>query len=298
MPRETPPERCATVLFADITGSTKLYEAAGDALAAEAIAACVDQLRECAHCAGGRVVKRYGDQIMVVFDAPDAAAEAAAHMHQALEALPAVGGLPLGVHIGFHFGPVLQRDDDIFGDTVNLAARLASAAVKGQTVTSSETLARLGPVYRAWSRRLYPIQVKGRAGEVELCEMVWRASEDETTLGAQVPRERGKRLVLRLVYRDKTVVRRRQTELILIGRDQTCDLVVLEDKASRRHCTIERRQDKFVLADHSTNGTYVTQEGDAELLLRREELILRKHGWFALGEPREIAPEAIEYFCD
>jgi adenylate cyclase len=286
------------VFFADVTGSTKLYETAGDATAAEAIGRCIERLCEGAEGAGGRVLKHYGDQIMALFAHPDHAAEASARMHQAVEALPAVSGTTLGVHIGFHCGPVLQKEGDVFGDTVNLAARLASAARKGQTVTSVETLALMGPIYRAWARQLYPIQVKGRAGEVEICEIVWRTSEDETTLGVRMPREETKRRVLRLVYRGKTVVRRRQIEVVAIGREQDCDLVVLEDKASRRHCTIERRQEKFVLSDHSTNGTYVTQEGDAELLLRREELILGRHGWIAFGEPLAASSASVEYFCE
>ena len=68
--------------------------------------------------------------------------------------------------------------------------------------------------------------------------------------------------------------------------------------ASRLHCTIERRQSKFVLADHSTNGTYLTPEGDAEILLQREEFTLGKHGWIACGQQRASTTEVIEYFCD
>src|SRR5438093_8543281 len=92
--------------------------------------------------------------------------------------------------------------------------------------------------------------------------------------------------------------RRRDNDSITIGRDQGCGLVVADQKASRQHCTIERRQDKWVLKDHSTNGTYVTAEGDSEMLLQREELTLRKHGWIAFGQPRSGTSEVVEYFCD
>jgi predicted component of type VI protein secretion system len=68
--------------------------------------------------------------------------------------------------------------------------------------------------------------------------------------------------------------------------------------ASRRHCTIERRQDKWILKDHSTNGTFVTLEGDEELLLQREELTLRKHGWIACGQSRASTKEVVEFFVD
>jgi adenylate cyclase len=103
---------------------------------------------------------------------------------------------------------------------------------------------------------------------------------------------------LRLKYRDREIVRRRDDESIAVGRDQASGLVIDDEMASRNHCTLERRQDKFVLKDHSTNGTYVTIEGDAELLLRREELVLRKHGWIAFGQPRTTSVDVVEFFID
>ena len=116
--------RQVTVLFADVSGSTKLYESEGDKAATEAIARCVDQLRKTVESSGGRVVKTIGDEVMAVFPTPDAAAFAASNMQYAIDALPLVGATKLGVRIGFHCGPVIQSDNDIFGDTVNLAARL------------------------------------------------------------------------------------------------------------------------------------------------------------------------------
>jgi predicted component of type VI protein secretion system len=103
---------------------------------------------------------------------------------------------------------------------------------------------------------------------------------------------------LRLKYRERELVRRRDSDAIGIGRDTASDLVIDDEMASRNHCSIERRGDKFVLKDHSTNGTYVTLDGDAELLLAREELVLRKHGWIAFGQPRASAVDVAEFFCD
>lgn len=54
--------------------------------------------------------------------------------------------------------------------------------------------------------------------------------------------------------------------------------------ASRIHATIERRRDKWVLIDHSTNGTFVTFAGERELRLHREELILRGDGIISFGQ--------------
>ena len=85
---------------------------------------------------------------------------------------------------------------------------------------------------------------------------------------------------------------------LVLGRDATVDLVVPDRMASRTHCEIERRQGKFVLVDRSANGTYVTIDGDPELVLRREETMLRHHGVLALGQSRNTATELVEFFCE
>jgi len=290
--------RQTTVLFADVSGSTKLYEAAGDALAMEAIQRCLEHLRRSSESFGGRVVKTIGDEIMVLFPLPDAAAGASADMQHAIDALPLVENTKLGVRIGFQYGAVMQRDDDVFGDTVNLAARLVGQAGKGQIITSHETMEMLGPIYKAWTRRLYSIQVKGKTVEIELCEVLWRHGADTTALVSNRSAAKPRLAVLRLKYRDREITRRREQDSITIGRDQDAGLPIADTMASRLHCTIERRQGKFVLADHSTNGTYLTAEGDVEILLQREEFTLGKHGWVACGQPRAATSEIVEYFCD
>ena len=291
--------RKATVLFADVSGSTKLYETAGDQAAHGAIARIIAAMAKAVEADGGRVVKTIGDEVMALFPSPDSAASAAAAMHTAVEAMPAVGETRLALRIGFHAGPVIQRDNDVFGDTVNLASRLVDQAVKGQIITSEETAGSLGPIYRNFIRKLYSIQVKGKAEEVSLCEIVWRQTADMTTFagGGKVP-ARPALSALKLRYRDKDVTRRRDNDSIILGREDGCGLMVMDSKASRQHCTIERRGDKWVLKDHSTNGTYLTTEGDSEILLQREESILRKHGWIALGQPKANTEEVVEYFCD
>jgi len=289
-------ERRGTVLFADVSGSTKLYESEGDKAAMEAIAHCIDLLRQTVESAGGRVLKTIGDEIMAVLPTPDAAAIASGKMQYAVDALPPVGATKLGIRIGFHFGSVLQRGNDIFGDTVNLAARLVEQAGSGQIITSHETSDLLGPLFRGFKRPLYAVHVKGKVEEVKLCELLWRQADDETVTGSSI--SKSKSPVLRLRYRDLEIIRRRANDPVTIGRTPGYDLVVGNVKASRKHCIIEKRQDSFILADHSTNGTYVTEEGVAELLLRREEFRLWKHGWIAFGQPRADAEDVVEYFCD
>jgi adenylate cyclase len=291
--------RQTAVLFADVSESTKLYEVVGDAAALEAIEGCLEQLRKATLSAGGRVVKTIGDEIMSLFPSPDSAAGAAAEMQFAVERLPMVGSTVMGVRIGFHSGPVMQREGDVFGDTVNLAARLVTQAVKGQIITSSDTMELLSPVFRRWTRRLYAIQVKGKASEVDLCELLWNQRGDETVLAIDRTGSNSiKQVQLRLKFRGGERVLRRNPDSLTLGRDASADIVVSDNMASRNHCTIERRQDKYLLSDHSSNGTFVTVEGEVEVILRRETLVLLKHGWITFGQPRSSATEEIEYFCD
>jgi adenylate cyclase len=290
--------RQTTVLFADVTGSTKLYEAAGDALAAEAIGHCLEKLRLSAEATGGRVVKTMGDAVMVLFSSPDAAASAAARMQVAIESLPPLGHIKLGVRIGFYAGPVIQRDNDIYGDTVNVAYRLHEQAQKGQVLTSDDTASLLPQLLRNSTRLLYSVPVKGKAEDVALCELVWRQSPDVTDLATSMSVLRIPLARLRLKYLGQDIARRRGSDSVMIGRDPACELVVADSKASRQHCTIERRQDRFLLRDHSTNGTFVTVVDELEVVLQREEFPLRKHGWIAFGQSRAGTSDIVEYFCE
>jgi len=181
---------------------------------------------------------------------------------------------------------------------VNLAARLVEQAGRGQIILSRETSDLLGPMFRSFKRSLYAIHVKGKAEEVGLCELIWQHADDVTMFTAARTNANPEPLVLRLKYREQEIVRRRDKDLITMGRAPDCSLVIANDMASRNHCTIERRQDKFILADQSTNGTYVTAEGGTEILLQREEFRLGKHGWISFGQPRAEAEAVAEYFCN
>jgi adenylate cyclase len=290
--------RQTTVLFAGVTGSAELYQAAGDGRAVDAIARCLEAFGQAAAESGGRVVKTMGEQIMALFPSAGAAADAAARMQGAVESLAEMGGPQLGARIAFHAGPVIQHDNDIFGDSVNIAARLVEQATKGQVLTTAETVALLGPGLRNSTRRLYDITVRGKEEQIALCEYLWQKSPDITDFSALTSVLRAPRAGLRLRYRGKDFIRRRREEAITIGRDAGCQLVVADAKASRQHCVIERRGQKFILRDHSTNGTYVAVEGEEEIVLRREELTLRRHGWIAFGQPHADTPEVVEYFCE
>jgi adenylate cyclase len=288
----------ASVLFADVSGSTKLYETAGDAIAHAAIEKCVNLMREKTVSSKGRVIKTIGDEVMSAFPTADDAAGAAIEMQAAISEMPPVGNTQIGIRIGFNHGPVVERDGDVFGDAVNLAARLAGVATKGQIITARDTVMLMAPMLKASTRAITTIQVKGKAQEIQVYELIWQQSEDMTTLASQKSIYKPKNAKLRLLVQGNEVILSTERPGVALGRDASADLVVKERMASRAHGKIERRLDKFILTDHSANGTFVTIEGDKEIVLRREEFTLRGHGWIAFGQSRATATDIVEFFCE
>lgn len=285
------------VLFADVSGSTKLYEMVGDKAAHEAIDLCVKLFSALVEQHGGRVVKTIGDEVMAIFPRAGEAAKAAVDIQLGITEMAPVDKVRLGVRVGLHFGPVVEREGDVFGDTVNLAARLTEMASKGQIITSLETVQLLDPIQRLDCRTLYEIPVKGKEKGVSICEVLWTDTDDATQLVSSRAATDGSD-TLRLVYRTRVVNLSEEHPSLVMGRDATADLVVPDRMASRTHCVIERRQDKFVLTDRSANGTFLSIDGDREIVLRREESLLRSHGYIALGQPRATATELVEFFCE
>ena len=286
------------VMFADVAGSTKLYETAGDAAAHAAINECIDLMRHHTVAAGGRVIKTIGDEIMSVFPSAEAVTGAAIEIQFALSQRPPLpGGATLGVRIGFYAGPVIERDNDVFGDTVNMAARLTELAQKAQIITARESVNLLPRSMTSMTRFLYAMPVKGKAKDVELFEVIWQPNEEMTMMaGSRGPSKRAP-AVLRLKHGDREIMLEGTTTSVTVGRDPNADIPVKDKMSSRAHGRVERRLDKFILSDHSANGTYVTVEGDREIVLRREEFTLRGHGWISFGQPMAECELLLEFWC-
>ena len=269
------------MLFADVSGSTKLYEVLGDALALATIGRCVTVMSTVCVGHGGRVVKTIGDEVMAVFPSADKAAQAAAEMQARICEHPPVGGSRLGIRVGFHLGPAIEAEGDVFGDSVNVAARMAALAKREQVILSSHAAAALAPSLRARLREVDTLSVKGKSQDIGIFELIWQESDADLTAVAT----RWEPLLARLVLRHgtKELVLDETATTITLGRDAQNDIVIADRKASRLHARLERRRDKFVIVDQSSNGTFVTVDGEPEIMLRREELMLRGRGHVTFG---------------
>jgi len=284
------------ILFADVSGSTALYELLGDKPAAKAIEACLGELREVVATRDGLVVKTIGDEIMVVFGNPEAACNAAREMQQRVIALPPTAGVKLAIRADRELHARGRRQGDFWGDGVNTAARLAELAKAGQILTSGATANALPAAQRTNLRDLDAIQVKGKHEAVRVFELMWGDTEDATQFAGLASSAKVEtRLVLEAG--ERTMDFPREKTVLSLGRDSTCDIVVNEKTASRLHARIERRGVQYVLIDESTNGTYVQIEGDREVLLRRDRVMLRGRGKIALGTSTATAVELVLFDC-
>ncbi|HEX6996868.1 MAG TPA: adenylate/guanylate cyclase domain-containing protein [Gammaproteobacteria bacterium] len=274
------------ILFADVVGSTQLYEQLGDIKAREMVARCLDIMREATESNRGTVIKTMGDEVMSTFPTPDDAMNAARRMQERIGADRSLAHDQghVAIRIGCHFGPVVQEQRDIFGSAVHVANRMTSQAKAKQIITTLSTVQRMSTEWQAAARQIDIATVRGKADEVVLYEVLWQPDEATSmlptvTIGKK--RDRPKRLSLRYQGREVTLGEGRK--VATLGRAEDNDLVVKGNLISRLHARVEASRDKFTLVDESTNGTFVHTDSGEEIFIRRDSTQLTGEGVIGLG---------------
>jgi len=275
------------ILFADVVGSTQLYEQLGDARAREMVGRSVEIMREVTEANRGQVIKTIGDEVMATFASADDAMAAAKRMQEQITSASdlAHDGGHVAIRVGCHFGAIVQEQRDIFGAAVHTANRMTSQAKAKQIITTLATVDRLSPEWRSTARQIDIATVRGKAEEVILFEIVWQPDE-ATSMLPTVPWSRDKsrksrRLSLRAQGKEVTVGEGRKS--VTLGRAEDNDVVVKGNLISRVHARVESSRDRFTLIDESTNGTFVqTSDGD-EIFVRRDSTVLTGEGVIGLG---------------
>lgn len=290
------------ILFADVVGSTRLYEQMGDLRARDMVAICIDVMRTATEQHHGTVIKTMGDEVMSTFPAADDALNAAAQMQQQITGHPQlkVDGHPVAIRIGCHFGPVVLENRDVFGSTVHTANRMTSQAKAGQVITTAAMVERLSPEWRSSVRQIDIAMLKGQANEVALFEVLWQPEDATSMIPSIAVGTRGAPTMhLRLAFQDREVVLDEQHPHITIGRAEDNTLVIKGNLISRIHARLEISRSKFVLVDQSTNGTFVqTREGE-ESFVRRDSLQIKGQGMIGLGRvPEPDSPLTIRFYCE
>ena len=286
----------AAVLFADIAGSTKLYDILGDTRAKQLIDETLMELRASTARYRGRVIKTIGDEIMCVFEDAERGLLAACDMQTRVNSLPIVDGVKRLIRVGFHYGAVILEKGDVFGDTVNVAARMSGVAKGLQIITSRVTADLLPAHMRTSVRPIATVAVKGK-DDMAVCEVIWQSDDDLTmTVDSIYSTQPAKNSELALTHNGREVTLSSAAPAATFGRGVDNTFVIGDLKASRNHARIEKRRDKFYLIDQSTNGTFVTVNGEAEMELHREEVMLRGQGVILFGHSAaEAREETVEF---
>ncbi|SEF76004.1 adenylate/guanylate cyclase domain-containing protein [Thauera chlorobenzoica] len=279
-----------TVVFADLTGSTGLFESAGNVVATQIVTRCTHVLGRHLAAAGGDVVKFLGDGVLVLFDDPIAAVQATARMQDVLQELATVElrCAPLGVKTGIDRGAVVEYDGDCYGDPVNVAARLCDRAQAGEVLIGEPVFGSLPEGLRLACHSLDRITLKGKAEPLR----VWRvdfARTAETTLASLLDYRElldGVRPLQRidLGRLDQHIELHPGDGPLIIGRGEGAGFAVDDPRVSRRHARIEWAGEQCVLTDFSSNGSWVHFSGAAApVQLRRERCTLHGEGEIFLG---------------
>ncbi|RLA32835.1 MAG: adenylate/guanylate cyclase domain-containing protein [Gammaproteobacteria bacterium] len=288
------------ILFADVVGSTQLYDKFGDTKASETVARCLDVMKDSTYQFNGTVIKTIGDEVMATFPTVDEAMGAASLMQKGLSGDLDNDGIPVSIRIGCHFGPVVQEQNDIFGAAVHTANRMTSQAKAKQIIISGTTVEQMGPDWRAQTRQIDVATVRGRIDEVALFELLWQPEEATSMLPTIDWESKAKGpSKLTLSFRDVTVVIDDKKKGANMGRADDNELVVKGNLISRIHARVEMRRGKFILIDQSTNGTFLENASGEETFVRRDSTELTGEGIIGLGRvAKPGTPLAIHFICE
>ncbi|MEM9222299.1 MAG: adenylate/guanylate cyclase domain-containing protein [Pseudomonadota bacterium] len=265
------------VLLADITGSTTLYESVGDDEAARRVFMCIDFMREQIEHNDGVFVSAKGDDVLATFEDCDAALAAAESI---LAGLPNCG---LSVHAGLHYGPLVSTRGDIFGDTVNMTARLASTANPGEALISGDLSALLSPERARGLSRISTIVFKGKSQPVEVFSLNRDknvAGIHSTTVELFTPQQ--DRTQVTVTYGHERFVAE-DGATFTIGRAPDNDLVIPMPWVSRRHATIAVADGRVQFVDSSSYGSYLILADAVEVAVHREATLLAGSGRISPG---------------
>jgi len=281
-----------TVLFADLTDSTRLYQTQGDIKAHRAVSQSLQCMKAAIERHGGKLLRTVGDASLASFECTDAACTAAIDIQSAHSALG------LSVRVGFHVGEVIADSGDVYGNAVNIAARVAAFAEANEICITDTAVASLSQAHRTNTHYLHNAEFKGVAQAMPVFRVHWQGDVAQTVMITDA--HRGQRytndVVLQInVKGERFTLSERQPKLTF-GRAADNDVVIDFESASRNHATIELIRRRYVLSDSSSNGTYLLKQGAQAEFVRRESHTLDHYGVIGLGfNPAEQSSHTIKY---
>ena len=280
-------QRTMTVLFADVSDSARLFQRLGDTEASYAVERCLRRMERAVAGYRGHTLKVSGGELLAGFPSAEEACHAAVDMQLRISTLPPVSGLKLTIRIGLHVGKLNAGQETATDETIATVTRIAARARIDQILASSSLIAEL-PRQTPILHRLLPDLGNIEEGKTSfaLAELDWHShvglQRKYSVAIDPTPSEMlTDRLCLR--YRGNAYLLDDKSPLLTLGRDPTSGLQIVDRKASRSHGRIERRNGTYFYLDSSTNGTYITNGGSGELVVRRREIELKGSGRLCFG---------------
>lgn len=273
------------VMFADVSGSSRLYKEQGNTQAKQQIDSTLDSTRAVIDRHNGVVIKTLGDEIMARFERAEDACRAAVELQRSSHA-----GGKLSLRIGIAFGETLMdRSGDVFGQVVNDAADVSHIARASQIVITEAAMQELPELLARQCEVFDRISLKGATHTSTVFRLRWESTTQPHNATAVMDIvELGEHLNNHSISLSCTSHHQNFSSFDLpltFGRDEArVTWHADNNKVSREHCKIIFRRGKFVLVDHSTNGTYVGIDADTPLYIRREETPLTGSGIISLGQ--------------
>ncbi len=292
----TATQKKAVIMFADISGSTSLYDKLGNKLALQLVATTLDILKQEMTAHLGVLIKTIGDEIMCTFAEANSAISAACAMQRAVEKhCPGGGDLPISIRIGMHYGEVIFEGGDAYGDTVNIAAHVTAITRARQILTTQALVDELPKHMRLQVHQVMRTEFRGKGEATDVYQVTWEQGDTTNTrIGMRAFRKpTGTRNELVLRYHQQVITLSETKKSIVLGRGSDCDMVIRDKLASRQHASIEYNFGKFLITDFSVNGTFIRFSDNQVVPLSHQQIVLHGAGTVSLGkafseEPTEI----------
>jgi hypothetical protein len=240
---------------------------------------------------------------MVYFMDVDMSIMAAKTIQESMEDDRSPETVGISIRIGMQVGDVILDNNDVFGDTVNVAARMASLAQARQILYPAELAAKINSLDLSENTRLFDrIQVKGRSEILDVYMYSWEDDGEVTNMATASsftnPAKNSQVNIIGLGFQGKKFEIKLSSQKFTFGRSSDCNIPIKGKLTSRQHAEIAVKRGKFVFVDKSTNGSFVKMENGQEVFLRREELTLFGTGQISLGESNNAEGALIiKYVC-
>ncbi len=273
------------LMFIDVAGSSRIYEQHGNRAGLEQVSQNLQRCRLIIEEHTGRVIKSLGDGIFASFHEAEAAFSAGMHIVQ-----PDLDAATLRLRAGLHWGEVLQDESgDLFGDAVNVCARIADLALPGQLLLSAElaqTLIQPRPL------RKYPsLLVRGRQQAIDLFEALSSSADATMLLPQSTADSSPSRLKLSTPAEQRVLL---AGDTCTLGRASDCDWVLNGARVSRHHVRIESRFNQFFWTDLGSNGSLLVL-GKKRQLIHGTTIQLQGQGSIYLGGDQDHESCPVQY---